>query len=117
MIDPRVELVQQLGEFSTNLRVSAQPQEMVTLPVQVRTLQPLADSLTLVPQPRTVQVLVSRGGEIPRFIPTVPIDLARLRPSGIVTASLDLPQKIRLPPESPGEVTITLRRAGVSPTR
>jgi diadenylate cyclase len=99
------------------VRVQAHPQIAVELPVLIRTLQPLPDSFSLVPQPRTVTILVSQAAEVPARVPTVPIDLSRLLPTGSVTASLDLPEGARLPPDDPGEVTVTLRRGGVSPAR
>ena len=99
------------------LRVVARPQVAVQLPVQIRTVPALPDTLELVAQPRTVTVLLDGGGPFPAQIFTTPVDLARLLPSGGGTASLDLPQGVRLAPEEPGEVTVTLRRRGVSPAR
>jgi diadenylate cyclase len=99
------------------VRVEAYRQVAVELPIQIRTLQPVPDSFSLVPQPRTVTILLNQDAEAPARIRTMPIDLERLIPDGTVRASLDIPSGARLPPEEPTEVTVALRRAGVSPAR
>ena len=100
------------------LRVTARPQVAVELPVQVRTLAPISDTtITLVTQPGTVTILLSQGTPAPARIRTVPVDLAQIMSSGGATISLDLPEGARLAPEEPGEVTVSVRRRGVSPAR
>ena len=80
-------------------------------------MQPLTETLDLVAQPRVVTLLLAQGGPVPSQVPTVPVDLRRLIPAGMATASLEVPQGARLAPEEPGEVTISVRRRGVSPAR
>lgn len=99
------------------LRIVARPQVTVRVPIHVRTIPPLADTLELVAQPRAVDVLLSGSRPPPARIYTAPVEIARLLPEGSGVASLDLPQGVRLAPEEPGEVTVTLRRRGVSPAR
>lgn len=100
-----------------DVRVNAIRQVAVELPVQIRTLQPIPDSLTLLPQPRTVAVLVNDTERPLSHIPTVPIDLTRLIPAGTATVSLDLPPGAQLAADEPDEITVSIRRRGVSPAR
>ena len=100
------------------LRVTAHPEVAVELPVQVRTLTPLSDTtITLITQPGSVTILLSDGTPAPARIRTVPVDLEEIVASNGATISLDLPEGARLAPEEPGEVTVTVRRRGVSPAR
>jgi uncharacterized protein (TIGR00159 family) len=99
------------------IRVSAHREVTLELPVQIRTLQPLPDTLTLVAQPRMVTVLLSDGATPLSRVLTVPVDLTRLIPAGVATVSLDLPPEARLAPDQPGSVSVTVHRGGVSPAR
>lgn len=96
----------------SEIRVEAQRQRAVDLPVRVRTRQPLADTLQLIPEPRTVTVLLAEDVTLPAAIPTEPIDLERLPRGGTTTASLSLPPGVRLAPDEAGEVAVVLRRRG-----
>lgn len=87
----------------------------VELPVRVRTLGVLADSLVLLPQPERVTVLASGDpAELPDYIPTEPIDLSRLPRSGGMRVRLALPPGARLAGEGEPEVDVRLARRGTA---
>lgn len=97
--------------------VEVRPRRPVTLPIQIRTRSPLPDSVVLVAQPRAVTVLLSDTAEAPRSIRTAPVDLPPLLDDRAMTVALDLPPGVRLAPDQPDEVTVSVWSAGVSPSR
>lgn len=99
------------------LRVTLHPQVAIPVLVQVRTTEPVPDSLRLTADPRVVTVLVAAGASAPSVIMTAPFDLHRLRPAGTARVRIELPEGVRLAPDQPGEVIVTLRRPGDAAVR
>lgn len=100
------------------VRVMAHRQVSLELPVQIRTLGPVPDSLTLVSNPRTVNVLVSRGGgDPPDRLLTGAVDPRQVRRAGSIRVRLVLPPQMRLQPGEDAEVEVTLQRTSVPAKR
>lgn len=97
--------------------IGARRQEELELPIQLRTVGVLPDSLTLISDPQTVTVLVPAGSAYPpEHVLTEPIDLQGGL-EGAVRSTLVLPPGIRLPPDESAEVTVRVERRGTEGTR
>ena len=99
------------------ITVSVRPQRTVEVPVRIRTMGPLPDSVLLVAQPRAVALVLSSGAPEPESIATAPLDLAEILRDGSATVGLDLPPDTELAPGQTREVTVFTRRPGISPSR
>lgn len=95
------------------LRVDLSRQRAAQLPVRIRTVGPLPDTLDLRPDPQRVSVLASNPAALPDQVWTEPIDLDRLPPSGLIRVRLVLPPGAHLWQDQPPEVEVQLvRRRG-----
>ncbi len=98
--------------------VVARRQVALELPVQIRTIGTLADSLVLVPNPRTVVVLVPSGsGKYPDRVFTERVDPRQVQRAGRIQVQLALASQMRLRQGEKAEVEVTLQRARTSPRR
>lgn len=83
----------------------------VEAPVLVRTTIAVPDTIRLVPDPRTVTVLIPLGTlDIPERVSTEPIEVGFPLPPGGTRARLSLPPGLRLAPNESSEISVTAVR-------
>ena len=92
------------------IHVTANPRLRVEVPVRPGLAAALPDSVIVVTQPRTVNIVLPQGLAVPDSVSTAPVDLGELLRSGSVTVGLELPVDIGLAEGESGEVTVSTRR-------